>query len=36
VAGYLTVFLGLLTAGMALVGRNQKLREASAVSLSAD
>jgi len=36
VAGYLAVFLGLLAGGLALAGRNQKLREASAVSLSAD
>jgi len=36
VAGYLAVFLGLLAGGLALAGRSQKLREASAVSLSAD
>jgi len=36
VAGYLAVFLGVLIAGLALAGRNQKLRQASAVSLSAE
>jgi uncharacterized membrane protein YraQ (UPF0718 family) len=36
VAGYLAVFLGLLAGGLALAGRNQKLRKTSAVSLSAD
>jgi hypothetical protein len=36
VAGYLAAFLGLLAGGLALAGRSQKLREASAVSLSAD
>jgi len=36
VAAYLAVFLGLLAAGLALAGRNQRLRKTSAVSLSAD
>ena len=33
VAGYLAAFLGLLAAGLALAGRNQRRREASVVSL---
>jgi hypothetical protein len=36
VAGYLSVFLGLLAGGLALASRNQRLRKASAVSQSAD
>jgi len=36
VAAYLAVFLGLLAAGLALAGRNQRLRKTSAVWLSAD
>jgi hypothetical protein len=36
VAGYLAAFLGLLARGLALAGRNQELRKATAVSPSAD
>ena len=36
VAGYLAVFLGLLAGALALASRDQKLRKAPAISLSAD
>jgi hypothetical protein len=35
VAGYLAGFLGLLAGGLALAGRNQKLRKVPPVSLTA-